>query len=95
MSIARSVLPILVLGLAVAGCSDKIDPWDGEVQQPIPVGVSVQPQRSVAQTGGLSLSGEDSIVPTADVPGYMDTTNAGPTPPSPVQTDSPQAAPPR
>lgn len=95
MSIARSVIPTLVLAIAAASCSDKIDPWDGEVQQPIPVGVSVQPERSVAQTGGLSLPGKDTIVPTADVPGYMDTTRAGPTPPSPVQADSPQAAAPR
>lgn len=90
MIVSRLGAYSLLVTLGLAGCSDKIDPRDGEVQQPIPVGVSVAPQRSTPQTGGLNVSTQDTVVPTADVPGIMDTTRA-----SAAASPASGAAPPR
>ena len=77
MIVSRLAAYGLVATLGLSGCSDKIDPRDGEVQEPIPVGVSVAPHRSAPQTGGIDLPGQDTTLPTGDVPGIMDTTRAG------------------
>jgi hypothetical protein len=77
MRVARFSLPAVCLTLALAACSDHINPRDGRVEEPIPVGVSVAPQRSAPQTGGLNLAAQDSVVPTAGMPGIMDTARAG------------------
>lgn len=75
MFVVRLAFPS-VLALALVACSDRIDPRDGEVEEPIPAGVSVAPQRSTPQTGGLNLAGQDTPAPTAEMPGMMDTTRA-------------------
>lgn len=76
MFVVRLAFPS-VLALTLVACSDRIDPRDGEVEEPIPAGVSVAPQRSAPQTGGLNLAGQDTLVSTTGMPGIMDTARAG------------------
>jgi hypothetical protein len=90
MFVARLGVPGL-LAFGLVACSDRIDPRDGEVQEPIPVGVSVAPQRSVPQTGGLNLAAQDTLAPTTEMPGIMDTTRAGAVAP-PTAAAAPAAA---
>lgn len=85
MGVSRSAACGLLLTFSLTGCSDHINPRDGRVDEPIPAGVSVAPQRSTPQTGGLDLPTQDTVVPTADVPGIMDTTRAAaPVPATPA-----------
>ncbi len=81
-----------LLASAFVACSDQIDPRDGPVEEPIPAGVSVAPQRSTPQTGGLNIAAQDTTVPTAEMPGIMDTTRAGAAAPAaPAASPAPAA----
>lgn len=91
MFVARLAVPGL-LAWSLVACSDRIDPRDGEVQEPIPVGVSVAPQRSAPQTGGLNLAAQDTMVPTTGMPGIMDTARAGAAAPPTAAPGPPAAA---